>query len=148
MKKYVDLSPLYRDMSKNINEEQVKIKGWRKWLVFFVIMSALSILPTFYFSFEASIPMYVVIIFSLFGVYASLTFTKMYKGFIKDWREFEAKSNKEWKELEDERNKAWNRWFERERNSGYFTEEFIKDSEQDTINNSIKNIKKILEDGE
>ena len=144
MKKYIDLSPLHMGKSKTINEEQIKIKIWRKWLAFSIVMSVLSITPTFYFSFEASIPMYVVAIYSLFGVFTSLTFIKMYKGFVKTWEEFEADANRSWKEMEDKQNKGWNEWFERARNSGNHTEEFIKNSEQDIINNSKKSVKEIL----
>ena len=148
MKKYVDLSPLYMDVSKDINEEQVKIKGWRKWLVFFIVMSVLSILPTFFFSFRELLLMYVVIICSLFGIFVSLDFIKMYKRFIKKWEELEIEANDGWKEVEDRHNEDWNKWFEDVRNSGNFTEEFVKNNEQDIIDRSKKNIESMLNDRE
>ena len=148
MKKYVDLSPLYIDKSDAINEEQAKIKGWRKWLVFFIIMLILSIPPMFYFSFEDLLLMLLVAAYSLVGICTSLSFIKMYKGSIKDWEEFEVKSNNGWKELEDKHNKDWNRHFEEARNSDYYTEESTKDSEQNVINRSKKNVRKLLDDRE
>ena len=140
MKKYIDLSPLYIDKSDVINEEQAKIKGWRKWLAFFIVMLILSVPPTFYFNFEDSIPMYFVIAYSLFGIYLSLDFIKMYKGFIKNWEEFEVDVNNDWKEMEDKHNEDWNKWFDKARNSKNFTEDFIKNEEQDVINKTKKNV--------
>ena len=148
MKKYVDLSPLYIDMGKNINEELTKIKEWYRWLVFFTVMLVLSILPMFYFSFEDLLIMYLVTVWSLFGVFVSLSFIKMYKGFIKNWEVFEVDTNNDWGEMEDKHNEDWNKHFEKARNSGNYTEEFLKNEEQGIINGSKKNIEKILDDRE
>lgn len=146
MKKYVDLSPLYIDKSDVINEEQARIKGWRKWLIFFIVILILSIPPMFYFGFENSLLMCFVTIYSLVGIYTSLSFIKMYKGFIKDWEEFEVKANNGWKELEDKHNEDWNKHFKETRNSDYYTEDFVKNSEQGVIDNSKKNVRKLLDD--
>ena len=146
MKKYVDYSSLIISISDTIKEEQNKIKGWRRWLAFFVIMLILSILPLFYFSSEALTFMYLVTVYSLLGIVVSIVFINMYKGFIKSWENFELEQNEGWGELEDKHNKDWNEYFEKWRSSSYAEETSVRSSEEDVISGSKKSVKKLLED--